>query len=77
MVQYLDDYIAVGLSGLPVCQRNLDEMLSHRRLGVLVAPANCEGPAIELVFLNCTVRNFPTPVDVKALQLLVGLASYY
>ena len=53
MVHYLGDYIMIGLPGLPVCQRNLDEMLSScRRLGVLVAPAKCEGPATELVFLG-------------------------
>ena len=53
VAHYLDDFITVGPPRLPVCQRNLDEMLSScRRLGVPVAPAKCEGPATELVFLG-------------------------
>ena len=53
VAHYLDDFIMVGPPGLPVCQRNVDEMLSSCcRLGVPVAPAKCEVPATELVFLG-------------------------
>ena len=53
MAHYLDDYITMGPPSSAVCQKNLDVMLTLcRRLGVPVAPANCEGISTVLVYLG-------------------------
>ena len=72
---YLDDFITLGPPGTPVCQANLERMLSScARLGVPVVPAKCGGPASVLVFLGFELDTEQRIVRLPREKLLRALA---
>ena len=89
---YLDDVLVVG-STLEEHNRKLATVFQRiRDAGLRLKPKKCRFAQEEVEYLGHVVsadgvrtdpkkvdavRNFPTPVDVKALQSFVGLASYY
>ena len=89
---YLDDVLVVGRT-LEEHNRKLSTVFQRiRDAGLRLKPKKCRFAQEEVEYLGHVisaggvrtdpkkvdaVRNFPTPMDVKALRSFVGLASYY